>query len=30
MGEKEINLDELIELEEDVAPASGIGCGGYC
>ena len=26
----EINLDELVELEEDVSPATGGGCGGLC
>ena len=26
----EINRDELVELEEDVSPATGGGCGGLC
>ena len=30
MKEKEIDLSELVELEEDISPASGIGCGVSC
>lgn len=26
----EIDLDELVQLEEDVSPATGGGCGGLC
>jgi hypothetical protein len=28
--DNEIDLDELVELEEDVSPATGMGCGGLC
>lgn len=26
----EIDLDELVQLEEDVSPATGGGCGALC
>jgi hypothetical protein len=27
---KNINWDEVVELEEDYSPATGVGCGGSC
>ncbi len=30
LKDNEINLEDLEEVEEIIAPASGCGCGGAC
>lgn len=30
VSEQEENIEEIEELEEVIAPATGVGCGGYC